>query len=307
MTKVIHIKNSKTRRAPLELTELLEDFLLDIKSQGKSAATARAYRNDLHDFLAAYKGSAKVVTAQVLRGYLGGLEGVSLATRARRRAALRSFFSWLVDAGHLDSNPAERLPKLSLPERQPRAMAEADVWKVLRNIGNERDRLIFYLMAETGMRVSEALSIRLEKIRLHAQEISVIGKGNRERTAYLIKTESLGLLRRYLRAHGWLAKDGETITVKGLLFRPDEAKQRSGRAGDPIHYTVIQKAWKRYVQAAGVEATIHQLRHTYATKLVNEGKPIEVVQKVLGHRNLQTTMRYAVVSDDTVRRALEGE
>ncbi len=53
-------------------------------------------------------------------------------------------------------------------------------------------------------------------------------------------------------------------------------------------------------------ATIHQLRHSYASRLVNEGKPIEVVQKILGHRNLQTTQRYAVVCDETVRRALEG-
>lgn len=304
MTKVLH--SGLPGRSGRQLSELIEEFLADLKAERKSPETIRGYGSNLAAFAAFYKGEIRAIATQTLREYLRTFDDRSPATLARHRSALTTFFRWCVEAEVLDHNPAERLPKVKLPDAQPRAMNEDAIAKVLAVIDDKRDRLIFQLMADTGARIAEVLSIRLEKIRLEAQEITVVGKGNRERTVYLIKTESLGLLRRYLRMQGWLAKDGETITETGLLFRPDEAKRRGGKSGMPIHYSVAQKAWAHYCRQAGVEATIHQLRHSYATRLINEGKPIEVVQKILGHRNLATTQRYAVVSDETVRRALEG-
>lgn len=305
MTKLA--QNKLPGRQPSLLGDLVEGFLLDLESRGKSAATIRSYGHDLRTFAKEREqADIRTIIRRDLEAYLRGGEGLSPATHMRRRSALRSFFDWVVDQGHLGVSPAARLPGVPLPDRQPRTMPDADVWKVLKSIDDMRDKLAFYLMAETGARVSEVLSIRLERIRLHAQEVSVVGQGGRERTIYLIKTESLDLLKRYLRDQHWIDGDGETIIERGLLFRPTESKQRRGRTGQPIHYTVMQKAWQRYCEAAGVEATIHQLRHAYATRLVNEGKPIEVIQKILGHRDLTTTQRYAVVSDEMVRRALEG-
>lgn len=72
-----------------------------------------------------------------------------------------------------------------------------------------------------------------------------------------------------------------------------------------MHYTVAQKAWKRYALAAGVpEATIQQLRHFYGSALINGGMRVEALQRAMGHRNIQTTMAYAAVSDETVKRGL---
>ena len=290
------------------LPDLTTQFLDQMAVEGKRPATIQAYRKDLKAFTKGIAGPLAGVTHQVLAEHLKALKsagGLAPATLARHRVSLRAFFGWAVVAGLLEKSPAECLPRIRLPDHQPRALNEADLWRVLRGIPDKRDQLFFFLLADTGMRVSEALSIRLEKIRLHAQEISVIGKRQRERTVYLIKTESLGLLKRHLRQHGWLARDGETIMEKGLLFRPAESKRRGGKAGAPVDYTVMQKAWKRYCAAAGVVGTIHQLRHSYATRLINKGVRMEEVQKILGHRNLQTTQRYAAVSDETVRAALE--
>lgn len=301
-------------RGDRPLTEFVEDFLADLAVQGKSKATIRVYGNDLRRFALSYRGDLGAVTLGMLKEYLRDLKNqrsangkeLGPATLARHQVSLRSFFRWAAEMELIPKSPAERLPKIGLPEAQPRAMKKGEVRQVLAVISDKRDRLIFGLMADTGARVSEVLGIRLEKIRLGAQEITVVGKRNRERTVYLIKEESLSLLRRYLRLHGWLDRDGETITERGLLFRPDEAKQRAGKPGEPLHYTTVQKKWQHYCQMAKVEATIHQLRHSYATRLINEGKPIEVIQKILGHRNLQTTQRYAHVSDETVRRELEN-
>ncbi|MNX87845.1 Tyrosine recombinase XerC [compost metagenome] len=287
------------------MPNLISDFLADLRGAGKSPETLRGYGSNLQAFAAFYKGEIGAISVSVVREYLRILEGRTPATIARHRAALSAFLRWCVQADLLLANPVERLPKIKLPQAQPRAMPAGEVQAVLKGIKDKRDRLIFHLMADTGARVSEILSLRMERIRLPAQEITIVGKGGRERTLYLIQRESYGMLRRYLRAQCWLAGDGETITGRGLLFRPDEAKRRGGHAGAPIHYSVIQKAWQHYSREAGVHATIHQLRHTYATRLINEGKPVEVIQKILGHRNLQTTQRYAVVSDETVRRALE--
>lgn len=304
MTNVIQI--SLPGRSDRPLSEFIEDFLSDMRIQGKSKATLRVYGGDLQRFAVSYRGDIADVSLPILKAYLRKLEGLAPATRARHQVSLRAFFRWAAESELIPGNPAERLPKVKVPEAQPRALRSGDVAKILAAIPDRRDRLLFQLIAETGLRVSEGLSVRLERIRLDAQELTVLGKGGRERTVYLIKTEALGLLRRYLRAQGWLDRDGETITAKGLLFRPNEAKQRAGRAGEAIHYTTIQARWARYCKLAKVEATIHQLRHSYATRLVNEGKPLEIVQKILGHRNPATTQRYATVSDETVRRALEN-
>ena len=294
-------------RSDRPISELVDDFLADMRAAGKSPATVRNYERDVRALALWFHGDVEAASSPVLREYMRGLEGLAPATRARHRVSVRAFFRWAAEMELIGSDPAERLPKVKVPEAQPRALRPGEVERVLGAVTDKRDRLLFQIMFETGLRISEALSVRLERIRLDAQEITVVGKGGRERTVYLIRTEALGMLRRFLRAQGWLGRDGETITQTGLLFRPTESKQRSGKAGEPIDYTTVQQRWKRYCKAAKVEATIHQLRHTYATRLVNEGKPLEIVQKILGHRNPQTTQRYAAVSDETVRRALEAD
>lgn len=296
-------------KSPTSLTiaALIPEFAADLKRENKSPATIRAYLNDLNHLAGHHAGEIEGVTVQILRDYLDQMEGVSEATKARRRASARSFFEWAVGEGYLDRNPADRLKRIKLPEYLPRPMAVGDLDRVLAVIKDKRDALLFNLLADTGVRVSEALSIKLEDIRLHAQQFSVIGKGSRERTAYLAQTKSLGLLKRYLKDQCWLGKDGETVIGRGLLFRPNPNKQRGGPLDAPIHYTCIQKKWRKYCQDVGVVGvTIHQIRHAHATKLINEGKPVEIIRLVLGHRNIQTTLRYAEVEAAVVQAVLEG-
>lgn len=292
MGDVLTFKNS----LPVsDMPGMVEEYLADLRARNKSHHTIRNFRADLVGFMRFYPGYVCGIDAGVLRDYFKGLT-TSPATQARKRTALKSFLNWCVENDVINANPMGRLGAVKLPEAQPRFLPMDQVRIILATIEDERDRLLFTLIAETGLRISEALSIRVEDLRLEAKELRVTGKGQRERTVDLVKTESLRRLKAYLKKHG---------ISSGLVFRPDAAKQRYGATDKPIDYSVIAKAWKGYCTSAGVTCTIHQLRHSQATHLINRGVPIEVVAKVLGHKNLQTTRRYATVSDQTVRKALE--
>jgi integrase len=100
------------------------------------------------------------------------------------------------------------------------------------------------------------------------------------------------LLKRHLKA---------SKIAAGAIFR---GAPRRGGTNEPVAYTTARRAWLRYCQAAGVAATIHQLRHSRATELVRAGVPITTIRKVLGHRNVQSTLLYAEVDQATIKRDL---
>ena len=139
-------------------------------------------------------------------------------------------------------------------------------------------------MAETGIRLDEALGIYVEDIVLSAGQegIRFRGKGEYERKVQLpFEFESLKLLRAYLR--------NEDLTM-GLLFRTGKYKDQR------MSYGTVLYQWTKLCERAEVKCGIHQLRHTTATELVNSGVGVGTVRQLLGHRNLQTTQRYAELS-----------
>jgi len=151
----------------------------------------------------------------------------------------------------------------------------------------KRDRLLFRLLFETGLRIGEALGIHVEDVDLTPDDehLNVVGKGGRRRTVLLDDPRVVQQLRTYLRQTGYR---------HGPLFRAE----KNGRGG-PLRYQSVQAQWAAYCQQAGVPCTLHQLRHTHATELVNAGVSLATIRKRLGHRNLQTTLRYAEQSDAT--------
>jgi len=161
-------------------------------------------------------------------------------------------------------------------------------------VAKKRDRLLFTLLRDTGIRVGEALSIRWEDVSLDDgdEQVRVLGKGGRERTVLLhAAPETVRLLRRY--------KKGTARS--GYLFQGDP---RRGGSGAPLDCSSVRYAWNRYCAHAGVTATIHQLRHAFVTKLVRGGMRLTTVQRLAGRRHLETTRACAKVSDADVKREL---
>lgn len=292
------IFNSAPAPAPeLHLERLLDDFLADLENAGRSRHTIVNYRCDLRRLIQFAPEGLSALNPARLRLYFATLAGKAPTTRARAQASANAFLAWCYKHDLIPANPVQKLDRVKVPEYQPRPIEPSLIRKLLGAIPrqNLRDRLLFTLIAETGLRVAEALGIYREDIVLspNDEQIVVRGKGGRTRTVMLYAApESLRLLLRYLRESG---------ITSGALFRGDPARGGSSR---PMHYRTAHHAWRRYCRKAGLEASIHALRHSFATRLLNEGVSLAVVRKLLGHRNMQSTLRYAEVTDATVKREL---
>ena len=279
--------------ARVELTEehplagLIRDFLADLQAAGKSPHTVRGYRADLHEFAQYHPGAVTDIDATVLRRYLAAIQPQAAATRARKEAALNTFLRWCQHHDALDGNPLDRFDRVKVPERRPRGVDPARVERVAAAIPkrNLRDRVLFDLIRTTGLRAGEALGVHLEDLTLTPDDehVTVRGKGGRARTVLLDDPAFVALLRRYLRATGY---------TRGPLFRAAK-----NHVGGPLRYSSAHELWIKYCVLAGEDISLHQLRHTHATELINDGVSIETIRKRLGHRKIQTTLGYAEQTD----------
>lgn len=279
------------------LDTLITKFLQDLENSGKSHYTIKNYRSDLERFSQKVNIDIAEITPDILRNYFSTLKQKSLATRARNQSSLWSFFNWCFKQDILFSNPMDKIEKIKLPEPRPKGVEQGLIEKVLKVIPNTnlRDKLLFTLITETGLRVSEAINIYIEDIDKTPDDEKMIirGKGNKTRTVMLYAApESLMLLNKYINQSG---------IKSGALFRGDDRKGGSKR---PMRYNSVYELWQKYTKKAGVGVNIHALRHTYATRLVNEGVDLDVVRKLLGHKNMQTTMRYAETNDRKIKQEL---
>ncbi len=272
-----------------EVEQAVSEFLAELEHANRSSHTLRAYRADLEAFGRYHRGELDSITPEVLRRYFATLSGLTPATRARKQAALASFLNWCYRNDLIDSDPMAKVERVRMQPPQPRGVDADRVEKVLKGIppGKKRDRLLFRLIYQTGMRVSEALGLYVEDLDLTPDDehVTVAGKGGHQRTVLLDDPKLVRQLRGYLKEKGY---------ARGPLFR---AEINGG--GGCLRYQSARELWVGYCRKVGVEMTLHQLRHTHATELVNDDVPLETIRRRLGHRSIQTTLRYAEQSDRT--------
>lgn len=271
----------------LPLAEAISRFLSDLQRAACSPHTTRAYRTELNHLVACHIGPVGSISVDEVRAALARRDGRSPASRARTMAALNSFLTWAVKHDLLDANPLIKLNRVKVPEPGPRGVARDHIDAVLKVIPRDqlRDQVIFRLLAETGLRISEALQLDVDDLDLtHDDEhLHVLGKGGKRRTILLDDRTLVNILRRYLNA---------THAQHGPLFRA----LKNGD-GQPLRYQTIQARWAAYCAKAGVTCSLHQLRHSHATALVQDGVSLATIRKRLGHKHIQTTLRYAEQSD----------
>ncbi len=277
----------------------VDGFLASLRARAAPLNTIKAYRQDLRLFTQAVPADLANVTPTTILAFLEGNGQLSPATRRRRFATLCTFYRWLLRQELVTINPMERLDPIKPPEREPRPLADETVQAILKVIpaARTRDRALFTLVYETGMRIGEALGIQVEDLDLTPDDerVRVFGKGQRERTISLLAAPtSVRLLRRHLKLSG---------IQSGSVFRGD---RRYGGSTLPLEYSVAHDAWQQYCEQAGITATIHQLRHSRASQLVQAGVPLTTVRKLLGHRSLQSTLLYAEVDQATIKQDLRA-
>ena len=270
-----------------EMKALVDDFLADLAYRNRSAHTIKAYTADLGQLFAFHGGSPDELDARVLRDFTGQDARLAPATRARKQSTLSSFLVWAYRHDRVSSNPMLKLERVQRKRPAPRGLSRESVEQILATIApaQRRDHLLFRLAFETGLRISEALHVHIEDLDLTRDDerLTVVGKGGRQRTILLDDPRLLKELRTYLKVMDY---------KRGFLFRA--AKNGDGGA---VRYQSIQERWVHYCELAGVVCTIHQLRHSHATEMVNGGVSLGTIRKRLGHKSIQTTLLYAEVSD----------
>lgn len=207
----------------IETASLVSAYVASLESRRIPFNTLKAYRSDLQHFVATMPGDLGTITVPEIESYLSA-GGVGVATSRRRHACLRSFYHWLMIHAYLDASPMDRLVMGKTPEREPRPLPEDQVALVLAAIptSKTRDRALFTLLYETGMRVSEALGIQYADLDLTMddEKVRVLGKGGRERTVLLTAAPlSIRLLRRHLktiRSHPGLCFAGMSATAAAI-------------------------------------------------------------------------------------------
>jgi integrase/recombinase XerD len=284
------------------ITAPLEEFLdYLIVERGLAANTLEAYRRDLKQFFDFTEKAGKKrlgsLTPELIEGFMNSYPDYKFTTLTRKLAALKSFFRFLVAYGYLQKNPAQLVsfPKTGRP--LPKALSRQDVEKLISVIVGDspavyRDRAIFELFYATGMRASELVGLNLEDVNLEVRFVKCLGKGSRERIIPFGKPAAEAL-RKYLGA----GRD---------YFKPlkEEKALFLNHSGLRLSRQALWQIIKYYLKQAGIAkaASLHTLRHSFATHLLEAGADLRLVQEMLGHANIATTQIYTGVSREKLRK-----
>jgi len=223
------------------------------------------------------------------------LEGISRKTAAKAVSALRAFFTFAHRQRMIPENPSVHLELPRSSRRIPEVYTVEQVEAILKAIdistaAGIRDRCLFELIYSCGLRVSETVSLTLERIYLQASMLRVVGKGSKERLVP-VGEQALHWMRRYL-------EEGRPALLKGK-------KERAlfiNRSGKRLSRKGMWKRFKEILARAGVEGKIHTLRHSFATHLLQGGADLRAVQTLLGHADIGTTQIYTHVDESQLHR-----
>lgn len=286
----------------------IDDFLSSLREdKGYSNNTIVAYRNDLGQFVQFLtEGNGTTDWGQVCKQdlvlYVNSLKmdrEYASATVARKVAATKSFFHYLLEHGIVQDDPTVNLDSPKVRKYLPTSLSEEDVARLLKaplryeNVRSLRDSALLELLYATGMRVSEIVDLDVCNVNLPSFSVHCASKGPRGKDRVIpIYPRAAEALHRYL-------TDGRTK----LLRDDEEAALFLNHRG---HRLTRQGLWliiKRYVDEVGIQATVtpHTLRHSFATHLLNGGADVREVQGLLGHANVSTTQVYSQISQDRLR------
>lgn len=285
---------------------LIDEFITYLAVERNcSAHTRLGYRRDLEQFRLFLKDrmgaepEASAVRAADVTAFVYSLYGDhKKSSVARKISSFRSFFRFLVKKGYLKTNPAELVPTPKVEKYLPTVLsAEEAECLVAAPKGVEgpsmlRDLAILETLYSSGIRVSELTGLKSKDCDLGAGTLRVVGKGGKERIAYLGKF-AIESLRAYLNENG-------AVTAQSPLFM--------GKGGKSVAERTVQRLVKKYVPESGItkNPTPHSLRHSFATHLLEEGADLRSIQEMLGHSKLSTTQRYTKVGISSLMAAYDS-
>lgn len=294
LTHSLHKVEITERKIPIppELTGnggLLDVFIAAKRIEGCSEKSLKYYDSTVRQMLGVVEKPVREISTNDLRGYLAGYQkkrGSSKVTIDNIRRIFSSFFGWLEDEDYILKSPVRRIHKVKTDKPIKETFSDEGL-ELLRDACEEiRDLAMVDLLASTGMRVGELVTLNREDVNFHERECVVFGKGGSERVVYFDARTKIHLL-------NYLDKRNDnnpalfvslTLPRERLLIGGVETRLREiGKRAD------MQKVHP------------HKFRRTLATRAIDKGMPIEQVQRLLGHVKIDTTMHYAMVNQTNVK------
>ena len=267
----------------------LEMFLMAKRIEGCSERTIAYYKVTAEKMLSNITKPLRKMTTEDLRSYLSFYQsqnGCSKITVDNVRRNLSSFFSWLEEEDHILKSPIRRIHKIKSKTTVKETITDENIEKLRDGCVEVRDLAIIDLLYSTGIRVGELVNLDIEDINFEERECIVYGKGDKERKVYFDARTKLHL-QLYLQSRN---DDNRALFV--TLDKPHARLKISG----------VEIRLRKLGRKLNMERIHpHKCRRTKATRAIDKGMPIEQVQKLLGHQQIDTTMQYAMVNQTNVK------
>jgi len=271
--------------------------------RGLSPTTVATYASEARGFEAFLARGGKAAAEADVRdveAYMTErrVNNIDSRTLAKAASAIRSFYRFLVLDGKMESNPARLVDAQRVTMRIPRYLQEEEIQQLLEACEpgqplGIRDRALFELIYSCGLRVSEAVSLTVDRVSLSEGALRVMGKGSRERMVPLGE-RARHQLELYL-----------SSARPALAGRAPVNELFLGRGGKKLSRKTVWKTFKRLAMRAGLDAKVHTLRHSFATHLLQGGADLRSVQELLGHADIGTTQIYTHVSQEVLKKTHE--
>ena len=268
---------------------VLDSFISAKRIEGCSERSMRYYRTTIEQFLTAVCLPITQITTAQIREYLVRYQSerqCGKVTIDNMRRILSSFFAWLEDEDYIVKSPVRRIHKVKTDSLVRETLSDEQLEQMRDKCDNLRDLAMLDLLASTGMRVGELVRLNRADLNLQERQCVVFGKGNKERIVYFNARAKIHI-EAYLRE-----RTDSNLALFVSLNAPYLRLQISG----------VERRLKVLGRSADIERVHpHKFRRTLATMAIDKGMPIEQVQRLLGHVRIDTTLHYAMVSQQNVK------
>lgn len=269
--------------------ELLTLFLSAKQVEGCSERSLKYYRTTLSKMNEKMNKSVRQVETNDIRTYISNYENESNAgkvTLDNIRRIISSFFAWREDENYIIKSPARRIHKIRVGKTVKDVYSDEELERMRDNCNNSRDLAIIDILSSTGIRVGELVNLNISDIDLEKRECIVLGKGNKQRKVYFDARTKIHI-------NDYIS--GRYDECEALFVSLNKPHNRLSIRGIEVILQNIGSNLK------STKVHPHKFRRTLATKAIDKGMPIEQVQVLLGHSQIDTTLRYAMVNQNNVK------
>ena len=264
-------------------------FLNAKKIEGCSERTLAYYKTTVEKLLDEVDDPIRKVTTDDIRDYLANYQGLndcSKTTIDNIRRNISSFFTWLEEEDYIIKSPMRRIHKIKTTKTVKEVISDEEIEKMRDKCKNLRDLAIIDLLYSTGIRIGELVRLNIDDIDFEERECIVFGKGDKERRVYFDAKTKIHLMS-YINSR---------FDTNPALFVTLDAPY------DRLQISGVEIRLRHLGRELGINKVHpHKFRRTMATRAIDKGMPIEQVQKLLGHSQIDTTMHYAIVNQTNVK------